>query len=275
MPSGAGSRCEVRLTYPKPRPGFDESAVGHCDDTVGGRPTRRVDLLDVVGGLNDAFVTKVASWGGSLVYSTYLGGSDFEEASGIAVNADGNAHVSGATLSADFPTRAGFQAVKRASNDAFVTKLNPGGKSLVYSTFLGGGGGDSAARIAVDGAGNAYVVGYTTSSNFPVTPGAFDTALSGAHDVFITKFGPGGRTLMFSTYVGGTGFEIGAGVALDNAVNVCVTGATNSLDFPTTPGVPSRLNAGGVDAFVLKLDSTVVGLILFDVRGRPQLRQRR
>src|SRR5438093_1112419 len=146
----------------------------------------------------------------ALFYSTYLGGSDFDEGLGITVDAAGNAYVVGVTGSIDFPTTQGaFQTTLASSNgDAFVTKLNSTGSGLVYSTYLSGGS-DRGQAIAVDIGGNAYVTGQTFSNNFPITPGAFQTSpgpLGNGGSVFVTKLNPMGSALIYSTYLGGFGF---------------------------------------------------------------------
>src|SRR5205085_4429825 len=136
----------------------------------------------------------------TVVYSTYLGGSDGDVGNGIAVDAVGDAYVTGDTGSTNFPTTAGaFQTT--GSTGAFVTKLNPAGSGLLYSTYLGGNRGASAHGIAVDAAGNAYVTGVTGSTNFPTTPGAFQTTIAGPFrpDAFVTKINPAGSGLLYST----------------------------------------------------------------------------
>jgi len=210
----------------------------------------------------DAFVAKVntlASGFASLVYSTFLGGSDDDGGSGIAVDAAGNAYVTGSTASADFPTVGAFQPGFGGSFDAFVTKLNATGTALVYSTFLGGGDDDFGSGIAVDAAGNAYMTGSTASADFPVTVGAFQLGFGGSFDAFVTKLDATGAALVYSTYLGGTGNDDGFGIAVDAAGNAYVTGQTNSPDFPTTPGAfqttlsPSLTEGFEHDAFVAKL----------------------
>src|SRR5439155_1727170 len=139
----------------------------------------------------------------ALFYSTFIGGSDSDSPSGITVDADGNAYVTGFTSSTDFPTTAGaFQTANAGQmqpQDVFVTKLDPTGSTLVYSTYLGGrNGSDGAARIAVDTFGNAYVAGITSSSDFPTTPGALQTTFGGVEDAFVTKLNPLGSALVYS-----------------------------------------------------------------------------
>src|SRR3989441_166203 len=205
------------------------------------------------GGISDAFVTKLNAAGAALVYSTYLGGTGDENGFGIAVDATGNAYVTGITFSPDFPTTARAFQPSSPGGDAFVTKLNPSGAALVYSTYLGGTGSDLGFGIAVDSFGNAYVTGQTFSSDFPTTEGAFQTTFGGGggFDAFLTKVNPAGAALVYSTYLGGTSDDFGLGIAVDNFGNAYVTGFTGSLDFPTLGAFQSTSGDGG-DAFVAK-----------------------
>ena len=222
-------------------------------------PTTAGAFQPAFGGASDAFVTKLNPTGSALVYSTYLGGVAFDWGFGIAVDADGNAYVTGSTY-IDFPTTLGaFQPVlpDRNGGAAFVTKLDPTGSALVYSTYLGGGGGDAGGRgIAVDATGNAYVMGWTTSPNFPTTLGAFQPTLGGGDDVFMTKLNPTGSALAYSTYLGGSGWDLFAetSMAVDANGSVYITGETNSTNFPTTAGAFQMTHGGGNwDAFVAKI----------------------
>jgi hypothetical protein len=211
------------------------------------------------GGTADAFVAKLAPDGKSLVYATYLGGSDQDIGAAIAVDSAGSAYVAGRTLGTDFPTTPGAYKTTAPGGpaDGFVTKLSPDGQTLAYSTYLGGSDQDNAQGIAVDSAGSAYVTGYTDSGNFPTSGGAFQTTLGGTRDDFVTKLAPGGNTLVYSTYLGGTGDEgeFHAGIAVDSAGSAYVTDKTDSADFPTTPGAYDRTLRGSLDAFVSKLAS--------------------
>ncbi|MCM3541335.1 SBBP repeat-containing protein, partial [Priestia endophytica] len=175
----------------------------------------------------------------------------------IAVDAGGNVYITGTTGSADFPTTPGaFDTTYNGNEDAYVTKLDPTGSMLVYSTYLGGTDLDRVSDIAVDAGGNAYITGLTISTNFPTTPGAFDTTFNGGRDVFVTKLNPTGNALIYSTYLGGTGIEDGNGIAVDAGGNAYITGLTGSADFPTTPGAFDTTYNGNGDAFVTKLDPT-------------------
>jgi hypothetical protein len=220
------------------------------------------------GGDSDAYATKLNTTGSALVYSTYLGGSSFDSGNGIAVDALGNAYVTGVT-STNFPTTAGaFQPTLGGGQDAFVTKLNPTGSALVYSTYVGGGDYDSGNGIALDSAGNAYVAGHTQSTNFPTTNGAFKTTLGGSMDAFVTKLNPTGSALVYSTYVGGSNVEGGYHIAVDSSGNAWVTGQTYSSDFPTTSGaMQTTLGGGGDDAYVTKLNPTGSALVYSSYLG--------
>ncbi|MCM3541322.1 HYR domain-containing protein, partial [Priestia endophytica] len=214
-------------------------------------------------GSGDVFVTKLNPTGSTLIYSTYLGGgTSTEQGEGIAVDAGGNAYVTGFTHSTDFPTTPGaFDTTLSGFVDAFVTKLNPTGSMLIYSTYLGGTDSDRGFGIALDAGGNAYVTGFTESANFPTTPGAFDTTYNGSGDVFVTKLNPTGSTLIYSTYLGGTNEEGGSGIAVDAGGNAYITGFTNSTDFPTTPGAFDTTLNGNSDAFVTKLGTVLAPTI--------------
>jgi uncharacterized protein (TIGR03437 family) len=242
--------------------------------------------------LGDAFVTKLSPDGSSLVYSTYLGGQVDDIGFGIAVDSSGSAYVTGMTLSQNFPTTAGaFQTKNHGSGgqetfpiynygpallagDAFVTKLDPTGSKLVYSTLLGGLADDCAQTIAVDSSGNAYIGGYTLSTtDFPLVHAA-QSKFGGFEpqnyfftfgDAFVAKFDPTGSTLIFSTFLGGGGDDQVSAIAVDAAGNSYVTGSTTSLNFPLTPGVFQKGYHGPMtlpfyvdqlfgDAFVTKYD---------------------
>jgi hypothetical protein len=205
-------------------------------------------------GGTDAFVTKLNATGTVAVYSTFLGGSGSDTGNGIAVNAAGNAYVTGLSDSSNFPiTPDVFQSVKGAGFDAFVTALNAAGNDLVYSTYLGGDDLDAGHNIAVDTAGNASVVGLTASTDFPTTADAIQSAYGGNTDAFITRVNASGTGLVFSTYFGGSSSEAGLSVALDAAGSIYLTGPTSSTDFPTTPGAFQTILAGFSDAFVTKV----------------------
>jgi hypothetical protein len=201
---------------------------------------------------------------GQLVYSTYLGGGSSDIGKGIAVDGSGNAYITGETWSTDFPTTTGaYDTTYNGDTDVFVSKLNPSGTALVYSTYLGGGSSDIGKGIAVDGSGNAYLTGYTDSStDFPTTPGAFNTSYNGYQDVFVTKLNASGTALVYSTYLGGSIDDVGYGIALDLAGNAYITGVTYSTDFPTTLGAfDTTKYAPSLGAFVIKLNASGSSLV--------------
>ncbi|SLM48094.1 conserved exported protein of unknown function [Nitrospira japonica] len=222
------------------------------------------------GGGPDAFVAKLGSSGTTLIYSTYLGGNDLEAGLGIAVDEAGNAYVAGTTGSGNFPTTLGaLQTTWGGTNDGFVTALNATGTSLLYSTYLGGNSYDFARGIALDTPGNAYVTGNTASSNFPTTLGAVQTTFGGpggtfaGGDAFIAKVDPTGSSLIYSTFLGGSGNDLGYKIALDGSNNAYVIGQTSSGgNFPVTAGAYQTSYGGGLaDAFVAAIDVTGMSLI--------------
>ena len=206
----------------------------------------------------DAFVTKLNAAGSALVYSTFLGGFDLDDALSIAVDGSGNAYVGGETGSSNFPvTASAFDRTRNGEYDAFVTKFNPTGSALVYSTYLGGLFVDFIERTVVDGPGNAYVAGYTRSADFPTTAGSFDTTHNGEFDAFVTKLNPAGSALVYSTFLGGSGFDSADGLAIDAAGNAYVAGG-GGADFPTTSGAFDTTSGGG---YVTKLNATGSALV--------------
>ncbi|MGD8537158.1 MAG: SBBP repeat-containing protein [Candidatus Aminicenantes bacterium] len=202
---------------------------------------------------NDAFITKINPAGSALVYSTYLGGSIDDWAMGIAVDSSGAAYVTGMTASGDFPTQNPIQASWAGRSDVFITKINPSGSALVYSTYLGGSSADCGIGIAVDSSGAAYVTGDTGSLDFPTMKPIQASHAGGEFDVFITKINPGGSALVYSTYFGGSGYrDLGYGIAVDSEDDTYVTGYTYSTDFPTKKPIQAS-HAGNEDAFIAKL----------------------
>jgi hypothetical protein len=202
-----------------------------------------------------------------LIYSTYLGGTGQDIGNSIAVDRSGNAYVTGSTASTDFPTMNPLQSNYGGNFDAFVAKINPAGSAFVYSTYLGGSGIDTGNSIAVDSTGDAYVIGETGSTNFPTTPGAFQTTCNGGNncsthdDAFVTKINPTGSALVYSTYLGGSGTDTGNSIAVDSSGNAYVTGSTTSTDFPTMNPLQPNYGGGYWDAFVAKINPTGSALV--------------
>jgi hypothetical protein len=210
---------------------------------------------------SNAFVAKLNPTGTALVYSTYVGGSASNSASGIAVDGSGDAYITGGVSSTDFPvTRTALQATNHSAtgSNVFVAKLNPAGSALLYSTYLGGSGGDSANGLVVDGSGNAYIAGGSSSTDFPVTQGALQTTNQSAtgSNAFVTVLNPAGSALVYSTYLGGSGDDGASGLALDGFGNAYITGWASSTDFPVTSGAFQATNHStnkGSNAFVAKV----------------------
>jgi hypothetical protein len=294
--SGIGGCCAT------PRVAIDPGGDAYVTGVAaGGFPTTPgAYQTGYSGGSGDVFVAKLNSMGSALVYSTYLGGSGFDESDGIALDSAGDAYITGSTRSGDFPTTPG--AYQPGYGGAFVAKLNPAGSRLVYSTYLGGN--DGGLGIAVDPAGDAYITGVTLGA-FPTTPGAYQTSSTHGGG-FVAKLDPTGSSLVYSTYLpdgGGNGIALdsagdayvidggtnltklnptGSGliysvslgpvghgipgsrdsaIAVDSAGDAYITGSTLP-GFPTTPGAyQTCFGGGGVDAFVAKLNPTGSGLV--------------
>jgi hypothetical protein len=231
--------------------GWTESTEATFPVTVG------PDLFYNGGG--DAFVAKVNASGTALLYCGYIGGSGYDYGQGVAVDAGGNAYVTGVTWSTEetFPVTVGPNLTYHSYEDAFVAKVNPSGTALLYCGYIGGSGSDYGFGIAVDGGGNAYVTGYTesTEATFPVTVGP-DLIYNTGWDAFVAKVNPSGTALLYCGYIGGSGYEEGHGIAVDGGGNAYVTGVTNSTEetFPVTVG-PDLIYNTGWDAFVVKVVS--------------------
>lgn len=221
----------------------------------------------------DAFVFKLNTSIDMLTYSTYLGGNDDDRSRGITIDSARNIYVTGSTQSTDFPTtpgafRTGYivgtcgNAAFGPCSNAFVTKLNADGSAWVYSTYLGGSSGDGASDVALDSNNNAYIVGSTWSDDFPIFNG-IPNVQGGNGDVYVTELNSAGNGLVYSTRLGGTNMDLGAGIGLDNLDNAYITGLTRSQNFPTEHplyGPDSSTNETGLDcctdAFVAKLSAT-------------------
>jgi Beta-propeller repeat len=238
---------------------FNAYVTGGTSST--GFPTMNPVQPAYGGGDDDAFVTKINPAGSALIYSTFLGGSGSDESQGVAVDRAGNAYVTGSTSSNNFPTTNPLQAAFGGEDDAFVTKIDPTGSPLIYSTYLGGNGSDVAQGVAVDSAGNAYVTGSTNSTNFP-TVNPLQSAIGGSgQNAFVTELNPTGSALAYSTYFGGSGNagDGGTGIAVDTAGNAYVTGATSSANFPRMNPLQPAFGGGDGDAFVAKFGAASTG----------------
>lgn len=209
----------------------------------------------------DAFVTKVSKDGTAIIYSTYIGGSDEDGGFSIAVDAWGNAYVTGYTFSSDFPLKNPVQFQKSGDADVFVTKLNTDGTAIIYSTFLGGNGAEQGNGIAVDAEGNACITGTTTSLNFPLKNAIQPQNLGSKTaypmddlDAFVTKIAADGTSIVYSTYLGGSSSDYGWDIAVSSDGTAYVVGATSSFDFPINNATQNQ-NAGDNDAFITKINA--------------------
>jgi hypothetical protein len=217
-------------------------------------------------GGTDAFVAKVNAAGTALIYAGYIGGSGADQGFGIAVDSGGNAYVTGRTQSteASFPVLGGPDLTFNGDADAFVAKVNAAGTALVYAGYIGGSVLDQGNGISVDSAGNAYVVGYTSSTEatFPVLVGPDLTHNGGVYDAFVAKVNAAGTALVYCGYIGGKGNDQGFGIAVDSAGNAYVTGHTTSSEasFPVTVGPDLTFN-GVLDAFVAKVKPAGTALV--------------
>ncbi|MCP4545027.1 MAG: hypothetical protein GY835_01020 [bacterium] len=218
-------------------------------------------------GVQDAFVAKLSAMGSALLWSTLLGGDDWDQSNTLAIDYEGNVLIAGFASSADFPSTAGafdetFDTTFAGYRDVFVSKLGPAGETLLWSTFLGGSGSEEpgwARSLALDTAGNPIVTGHTNSSDFPTTPGALDTVRDG-QDAFIARLSASGTTLLAGTFLGGSGYEGGEAIVLDSAGYLVVTGSTGSADFPTTFGAYDENLDGIGDVFAVRLDDSLIAL---------------
>jgi len=229
---------------------------------AGGTTSTNFPVADAIQATNhgaqDAFITKLSASGATLSYSTYLGGSGAlasEQANGIAVDASGNAYLAGVTNSVDFPVTAGvLQTQFKGVSDAFAAKLNPAGSALVYSTYLGGSDLDWGSAIGIDGSGNAYVGGYTSSGDFPQSNPS-QPGFGGLYDAFVSKLNATGNALGFSTWFGGGGSDIANAVAVDSSGNMYLGGQTNSVNLPLVSAIQSA-NTGGSVGWLARIGVT-------------------
>ncbi len=213
---------------------------GNYDDTFGGGTTA-----------GDVFVTRFNAAGSALIYSTYIGGDVEEAALAISLDTAGNAFLCGYTGSSNFPAVNAFSPSPNGNLEGFVCKLAADGNSLLYSTYLGGANIDIAAGIDVDHLGYAYVTGNTFSINYP-TKDAFDASFANLADVFITCFAEAGDTLIYSSYLGGSGYEFGYGIAVDTGQNAFLGGYTSTFNFPAVNAVQDTSN-GAYDVFLTRV----------------------
>jgi hypothetical protein len=233
--------------------------------TSGDFPTTLGAYDRSLGGSQDVFLSKLKVSGSGLAFSTYLGSSGVDGTlGGLAVDVGGNAYLTGFTESNRFPVTSGaFDTAFSGSNEAFLTKLNPAGSALGYSTFLGGSNQDFGRTVGVDIIGNAFVTGTTKSANWPTTSDAFDKTHNGDQDIFLTIVNPAGKALLYSTLIGGSGADRTNGASSrDGYGNVFIIGSTGSSNFPKTAGAYDRTYAGARDDAVLKFSIPLPVLVV-------------
>jgi len=219
-------------------------------------------------GAVNAFVAAFVATTGQLMYATYLGGSGSDYGNAIAVDAAGDAFVTGSTSSANFPVVSGaFQSTLKGANNAFVSKIGAPDGALIYSTYLGGSGNDYAFGIAVDASGATYITGGTSSTDFPVMAGAYQPAYGGASDAFVTRLAGSGSSLLYSTYLGGSGTDTGYGITIDSAGDAYITGSTSSTNYPVTGDAFQSSSQGATNAIVTALNASGSGLLFSSYLG--------
>ncbi|MBV9769909.1 MAG: SBBP repeat-containing protein [Bryobacterales bacterium] len=217
------------------------------------------------GGLSDCFVSKLNAAGSALTYSTFLGGGALDLCAGIAIDAWGDAYVTGTTYSSNFPVYHAMQSNLRGSANAFVTELNAAGSALLYSTLLGGSVLENGTAIGVDSTGAAYVTGCTASPDFPTSPAAWQTQLKGSMNGFVSKLSESAG-LIYSTYIGGSSSDTATAIAIDSSGQAVIGGYTTSTDFPVVSAIQST-SQGGIDAFAAILSVNASELLFSSYFG--------
>ena len=221
-------------------------------------PTTTGAYDETYNGNRDVFVSRLDSELQTLLASTFLGGNEgeSESATSIAINNNGDVYATGYTGSSDFPTTPdAYDETYNGQYDAFISRLDSSLQTLLASTFLGGSSDDHTCSMAIDNSGSVYVTGFTYSPDFPTTPGDHDETYNGVPDAFISKLDSDLQTLLASTFLGGSDYDVSNGIALADRGDVYVAGYTESFNFPTTPGAYNETHNGQSDAFISKLDS--------------------
>ena len=217
------------------------------------------------GGDTDAFVAKLSP-SGALLYSTYLGGSAPDNGFDIAVNSSGSAYVTGNSRSTNFPIKKPIQNSLRGDSDAFIARLNTTGSALFFSTYLGGNDFEYGNGIALDALNGVFLTGSTMSPDFPTSRGAFQTTYGGKWDGFVTKLAPSGANILYSSYLGGSGEEGGAQIAVSPNGRAYIVGGTESGDFPTARPAQASLR-GTKDGFLVEVGSAGASLLFSTYLG--------
>ncbi len=210
------------------------------------------------GGFGDAFLLELAPNGKSLVFSTFLGGSDIDNLGYVALDEGGFIYVAGMTSSKNFPVKNALQKSLAGDGNAFISKFSPDGQSLVYSTFLGSSGFDYLGGMAIDGSGSVYVCGFTNASDFPVK-NAFQNKSRGSGETFISKLAPSGQALVYSSYLGGPAYDMASGLSVDGTGAAYITGYTAGA-FPLKNAFQPK-RKGGLEGFVSKVAPDGQGLV--------------
>jgi hypothetical protein len=222
-------------------------------------------------GSSDGFVSKLDASGTGLVYSTLIGGTGSDFVHAMVVNASGQVTMTG-KCGVAFPVTTGaYDTTQNGWKDAFVTRLNAAGNGLVFSTYLGGDNEDFGNAIAIDASGNLYVAGQMKSTNFPSTPGVYDTSANGYWEAFVAKLNPTAQTLLFSTFIGGSGLDWGRALAVASDGSIFLAGSSDSANFPTTSGAFDPSPNGSVDVFVARLNANGTALLAATVLGSAGL----
>lgn len=205
------------------------------------------------GGDKDAFVIKINPDGTDLLYYQVIGGSGTDEGTGLTIDREGFAYIVGGTNSKNFPTKNAYRAQNAGKYDAWMAKIDPSGKDLVFSTYLGGEDNDYAFAVAIDNQKNVFLTGQTQSWNFPTVNRYQLSPYGGLSDAFITKFVPEGNSIVYSNFIGGSAYEAGSAVSVDSNGFACIVGQTESPNFPVIKPYQDKLH-GPFDAFVTKFD---------------------
>jgi|GEM_PF-797994 len=219
----------------------DSGGRAYVGGTIGNNLLPLVNPLHGYSARNDGFISVIAASGGTLDFSTYLGGTQDDFLTDIALDPAGNIYATGQTWSPDFPLTAPFQSTLKGQDDAFVTKIAPDGSGTIYSTFYGGAGNELANAISADASGNAYFTGSTISTDIPLgTNPAIQPVAGGATDSFIAQLNPTGSSLLYATYLGGVGLDITHDIKIGSDGEIVVAGETQSIDFPTVRSLKNK-----------------------------------
>jgi hypothetical protein len=245
---------------------FDNTGIYIAGMTQSSNYPRRTPYQNSLGGTMDGFVTKINPAGTELIYSTFLGGNEWDHITGLAIDSSGHAYVTGHSASGNFPTTSGAynRSFTADARNPFLAKLSPAGNSLVYSTGFGIFG--DSYGVDVDSSGNAYVIGNTGSSSLPATAGVFQSVSLG-YDAFVIKMNPSASAIVYATYIGSQGTDYGRAIAVDNSGNAYVVGYVYGTGMNVTPGAFQTTFAGSQDTFAVKLNPIGAGIFSTYIGG--------